>query len=70
MIGDDTKLWKGIHCSQECHLLQQDLNSISTWADFGQMELNPDKTKVISIVSSHRAFEYTLQGNIVERVIT
>ncbi len=32
------------------------------------MELNPDKTKVLSIGNYHIEFEYTLQGSIIERV--
>ena len=68
MFADDTKVYKAIHCFHDCYLLQQDLNSISTWAGLWQMELNPDKTKVLSIGNSYIAFEYTLQGNTIERV--
>ncbi len=32
------------------------------------MELFPDNTKVLSIGNSHIEFEYTLQGNTIERV--
>ncbi len=32
------------------------------------MELNADKTKVLSIGDSHIEFERTLQGNTIERV--
>ncbi len=68
MCADDTKVYKGIHCFHDCYLLQPDLNSISTWAHLWQMELNPDKTKVLSIGNSHIEFEYTLQGDTIEMV--
>ncbi len=29
--------------------------------------INPDKTKLLSISNSHTEFEYTLQGNTIER---
>ena len=68
MFADDTNVYKGIHSTRDCYLLQQGLNSISTRADLWQMELNPDKTKVLPIGDSHKYFQCKLQGNVILRV--
>ena len=42
MFAEDTKGYTDVDGTHDCHLLQQDLNSISTWAGL-RLELNPDK---------------------------
>ena len=33
MFADDTKLFKAIHTTQDCKLLQNDLDQIQTWSE-------------------------------------
>jgi len=68
MYADDTKVFKAIYTIQDCHNLQIDLNSIARWAELWQMELNPDKTKLLSIGKPKIIFDYTLNGKQIEKV--
>ncbi len=68
MFADDTKLYKSIKTVEDCQLLQEDLSRVSEWADMWQMELNPHKSKVLSIGNSKFNFVYMLKAGFIEKV--
>ena len=68
MYADDTKIYKEITNIQDCLLLQQDLDSITNWAETWQMSLNPDKTKMLNVGKSKVSYTYTLNGGAIEQV--
>ena len=68
IYADDTKLYKAIHNVNDCIELQNDLNRIYSWAQKWQMELNPDKTKLLTIGCCTYNFEYSLNNNVITRV--
>ena len=59
---------KGVTIIPDCLLLQEDLNHVTHWADLWQMELNPEKSKVLSIGNCKINFDYTLQGGPIEKL--
>ena len=68
IYADDTKLYKAIRNTNDCLKLQEDLDSIFNWANLWQMELNPDKTKLLTIGNCKVRNDYVLNGNVIERV--
>ncbi len=68
MFADDTKVYKGIRGIEDCWSLQSDLDRVSHWANQWQMDLNPDKTKVLIIGKSKFNFDYKIQGTAIEIV--
>ena len=68
IYADDTKLYKGIQCVKDCDKLQEDLNRIHLWAKHWQMELNSEKTKLLTVGINRYNFDYVLDNNVVERV--
>ena len=67
IYADDTKLYKAIYNVEDCHRLQSDLNNVYNWAKIWQMELNPDKTKVLTIGSSW-GYNYMLNEKVIDKV--
>ena len=68
IYADDTKLFKGIENKLDCHLLQQDLDAISQWANIWQLRLNPDKTKRLTIGKIRYDYDYVLDDKVIENV--
>jgi hypothetical protein len=68
IYADDTKLYSAIHNMDDCLNLQEDLDMISNWANLWQMELNPEKTKLLTIGNCKFKNNYVLNGNVIERV--
>jgi len=68
IYADDTKLYKEIYSVEDCIKLQSDLDNIYNWAKLWQMELNPDKTKLLSIGNSTVLFDYSLDNKAIEKV--
>ena len=68
MYADDTKLYKCIRNENDCRLLQEDLNRVAQWANMWQMDLNPDKTRLLVIGNQNVNFEYMLDNEIIETV--
>ena len=68
IYADDTKLYKVVEDSNDGQGLQDDLNRIHNWTKLWQMELNSDKTKLLSIGNTKYNHEYFLDGSIIERV--
>ena len=43
MFADDTKLFKEIHTTQDCKLLQNDLDQLQTWSENSGLKFNASK---------------------------
>ena len=43
MFADDTKLFKEIHTTQDCKLLQNDLDQLQTWSENSDLKFNASK---------------------------
>ena len=43
MFADDTKLFKEIHITQNCKLLQNDLDQLQTWSENSSLKFNASK---------------------------
>lgn len=67
IYADETKLYKAFYNVNDCYRLQEDLDNLYNWAQLWQMELNPDKTKVLTIGRSY-SFNYILSDNVIDRV--
>lgn len=63
LYADDSKIFKGISCIEDCHKLQSDLNAICKWSDKWQLSLNVQKTFVLSVGNVRFRFDYVMYGN-------
>jgi hypothetical protein len=68
MYADDTKLFRANNSSDDCCLLQADLDRVYTWASDWQLKLNPDKTKHLRIGHCKHDTEFYLNGVRIDRV--
>ena len=68
MYADDTKLYRQVTTTQDCDLLQLDLECVARWADLWQMELNPEKTQTLRIGNCKSEYIYKLHDRDIERV--
>ncbi|MCP4461129.1 MAG: hypothetical protein GY816_24375, partial [Cytophagales bacterium] len=81
LYADDTKIWRRIVSWSDHEILQNDIDSLHSWAERNKMKFHPDKCKVLSI--SNRASEistlrmlpfqifiYTLNGDDMEFVLS
>ena len=69
MFADDTKLFTHIKDESDVAWLQDDLDSLQSWADAWQLRFNPDKCKVLHLGQSNRRAKYnmsTTTGNQIE----
>ena len=69
MFADDTKLFTHIKDESDVARLQDDLDSLQSWADAWQLRFNPDKCKVLHLGQSNRRAKYnmsTTTGNQIE----
>ncbi len=55
LYADDTKMWRKIINWSDHEILQNDIDSLHSWAERNKMKFHPDKCKVLSI--SNRASE-------------
>ena len=51
LYADDNLLYRSIHSEQDVVALQNDLNTLSQWADVWQMSFNPSKTGFLRITN-------------------
>lgn len=70
LYADDAKLFMPIICTNDCILLQNELNTVNEYFKINCMKLNERKTKAITF---HRCalpirFDYFLNSSIIERV--
>lgn len=66
IYADDTKLYRNISSSDDCELLQTDLDSINAWSNTWQLKLNPSKCKSIRIGYSDSSWQYKLGDYVLE----
>ena len=48
LYADDTKIWRKICSYSDCVILNNDIESLSKWADRNMMKFHPNKCKVLS----------------------
>ena len=51
LYADDTLLYRSIHSEQDVVALQNDLDTLSQWADVWQMSFNPSKIEFLRITN-------------------
>ena len=56
MYADDTKIWRSILSSKDCHILQMDINYMLNWAVENKMNFHPNKCKVLAISAKRFSF--------------
>lgn len=59
LFADDIKLWTTIRNTEDCHLLQKDLNSLHGWSIKNKLPFNFKKCKMINI-GRHFDYSYVL----------
>ncbi|KAA3674301.1 uncharacterized protein DEA37_0002849 [Paragonimus westermani] len=59
LFADDIKLWASIHTSEDCVLLQEDLNALYDWSLRNKLPFNFQKCKMLNIGKCVE-FTYTL----------
>ena len=76
-FADDTKIWRPMKTELDCNILQKDIEYLNEWCETNRMRFNPEKCKVVSIVSSTKKlvfldplpftkFNYTLGNYILD----
>ena len=75
LFADDTKIWRDINSEADCEILQNDINTLSTWSRNNKISFHLDKCKALSIHDSRPDFVkvlpfpycyYNINGNIIE----
>ena len=66
MFADDTKAYNKITSREDCHKLQQDLNSLSAWSRRWLLSFNETKCFLLRIKGSIE-YMYTLNGHYVQQ---
>ena len=67
-FADDTKLYNEVTKEEGGKQLQEDLDKCTEWAKQWMMEFNVAKCKVLHAGRINRLKEYTMEGNILEKV--
>ena len=67
-FADDTKIFRPVSNISDCHDLQQDLNTVCSWARKWQMEFNVSKCKTVHY-GKNICHKYTMDGQLVEEVL-
>ena len=72
LFADDSLLFRPIKTSDDCRLLQIDLDALERWEHTWQMQFRPDKCKIMSFTRSPTPIlhNYTLHNQTLERVHT
>jgi hypothetical protein len=67
--ADDIKVCLLVHGCQDCFKIQIDLNKLAEWCKATALELNVDKSKLITFSRLHRSNEFScmLGGDILDR---
>ena len=72
LFADDCVLYRNIKSPLDCHILQDDLNSLAKWETDWQMKFNVSKCHSMRVTrlhpSNHTQFSYTLHQQILEQV--
>ena len=72
LFADDCVLYRNIKSPLDCHILQDDLNSLAKWEMDWQMKFNISKCHSMRVTrqhpSNHIQFSYTLHQQTLEQV--
>ena len=70
LFADDSVLYRNIHNQNDQVILQNDLDTISSWAEKWLMELNINKCSVLSITLKRNSIfhDYNILGATLKRV--
>ena len=68
-FADDTKLYGIVSDQAQAESLQNDLNGLTLWTSRWQMKFNTDKCSVMHIGVRNMQYPYTMNGQILLRVI-
>ncbi len=72
LFADDSWLFRAVKISDDCRLLQKDLDALQRWERTWQIHFRPDKCKLLRFTRAHNAIHhtYTLHGSNLESVHT
>ena len=59
-FADDTKLGSKVHTRDDCDVIQQDLEHLSSWSDKWLINFNEDKCKVMHIGQNNVKYNHKL----------
>ena len=59
LFADDSLLYRAVKTSDDCTLLQQDLDALQHWEYTWKMHVHPDKCKFLSFTRSHKPIHHT-----------
>ena len=70
LYADDVLLYTTIHSQDDCHRLQQDLNTLEQWAADWKMSFNLQKCEFLRITNKKHPIlaQYTLQSKTIKEV--
>ena len=60
-FADDTRIWRGVTTTEDCSVLQDDLQSVYSWADNINMTFNSDKFEWLRYVSMNQVPDFYYQ---------
>ena len=69
--ADDIILYSNIHSIEDCHSLQNDLNSLMVWSHKWQMHFYPRKREFLRITNKKLflSFSYYINGCLIQEVL-
>jgi hypothetical protein len=69
LYADDLKIFRTIKSSEDCDILQNDLNAVSHWSKANLMYLNIEKCFVITFTNKHQGIvnDYSIDGQVLKR---
>lgn len=69
LFADDLKLYKKITCSDDCALLQNDIDKVHIWCVSNRLHLNASKCKVVTFTRKHSTIDnvYSIDGMLLSR---
>lgn len=70
LYADDLVIYQSVENNYDCENLQRNLNVLGEWCNTWLMDVNVQKTKVMSLsrARTHVAYKYVLRGTALERV--
>ena len=61
LFADDTKLFRRVQGIEDCHALQDDIDSLENWSKNWLLKFHPQKCKVLRLGKHQQTFEYTMK---------
>jgi Skp family chaperone for outer membrane proteins len=62
LFADDTKLYSRVDSTDDCHRLQQDIDSMQDWSAKWLLSFHPEKCKVMRLGSNHPNHTYQMHN--------